>query len=114
MLYVRACQRGLRAKVPAWFTCQRPKSVPTFHFYVPMNVSMCHKACQFFKRSSYELLREISLLNYYTYYATIILDIIVTRIIYIYSILSFFLSKTNNIKTKTNSEYLIKKHMVLI
>ena len=60
------------------------------------------------------MLREISLLYYYTYYATIILDIIVIRY-HLYIFYSFFfLSKTNNIRTKTNSEDLTKKHMVLI
>ena len=33
-----------RACVPAWFTCQRVKSVPSSHFYVPT----CHKARQCF------------------------------------------------------------------
>ena len=36
-----ACQR---ACVPAWFTYQRAKSVPTSHFYVPT----CQMVCQFF------------------------------------------------------------------
>ena len=76
---VSTCQR---AYVPAWFPCQRTKNVSTSHFFVPT----CHKVCQFstwrlnlsawhanvpkgvriFKHSSYEMLREIFILYYYT------------------------------------------------
>ena len=87
-----ACQRGLRANMPA---CQHAKSVPSSRFYVPtyqkacqrnkrrVNVSTwhanvpngmrifqlavptCQRACQFFKHSFYEMLREISKLYHY-------------------------------------------------
>ena len=87
--------------VPAWFTCQRAwvsKSVPTSHFYVPINVLTCHKACQCFnlvcqrakwranfstwrannvpkcvpnfQTFSYEMLSEISMHYYYIKHST--------------------------------------------
>ena len=81
-------------------------------------------ACQFFKRSSYEMLREISILYYYTLLLLllllfiiicyIILDIIVIRIICICSIPSFFSLQNKLHKNPPNTEYLIKGHMVLI
>ena len=94
------CQR---ACVPAWFTCQRAKSVPSSHFYVPkcqktcqrairsanvstwhvnmpngvavfqIGVPTCRRARQFFKHSSYEMLREISILYYYIKNSTLYL-----------------------------------------
>ena len=83
-----AYQRGLRANVPA---CQRAKSVPASHFYVPtcqcairranvltwrakvpndvpifqLGVPASQKVCQFSRHSSYEMLSEISILYYY-------------------------------------------------
>ena len=83
---VLVCQRGLRANVPS---CQRAKSLPTSHFYVPIDVPYgmpvfqagvpaCQTVCQFFnlacqrdksvpifQNSSYEMLREISMIYYY-------------------------------------------------
>ena len=97
---VLAGQRGLRANVPG---CQRVKSVPSSHFYVPtcqktcqrairranvstwhtnvlnsvpifhFGVPTCQRACQFFKHSSYEVLREISILYYYIKNSTLYL-----------------------------------------
>ena len=96
---VLAGQRGLRANVPG---CQRVKSAK-FSFLranVPKNVPACHKACQcfnlacqrakqranfhlgvptcqracqLFKHSSYEVLREISILYYYIKNSTLYL-----------------------------------------
>ena len=86
------CQQSC---VLAWFTCQRATSVPSSHFYMPtcqkacqrairhanistwhanvlngmpifqLAMSTCQRAFQFFKHSSYEMLREISIFNYY-------------------------------------------------
>ena len=50
--------------------------MPIFHFGVPR----CQKACQNFKYSSYEMLREISMLYYYIKFY-IILDIIILHMI---------------------------------
>ena len=91
------CQR---ACVPAY---QRAKSVPTSYFYVStcqktcqrairhtnvstwcanvangvqifqLGVPTCQRACQFFKHSSYEMLREISILYYYIKNSTLYL-----------------------------------------
>ena len=90
---------AMRACLTTWFTCQRA-CVLMFHkranfsflrVNVPINgttfklgVSTCQKACQFFKHSSYEILREISIkiLLYKKFH--IIPDIIVIYIIYIY------------------------------
>ena len=105
---VLACQRGLRANVPA---CQHAKNVPTSHFYVSMcqqtsqrpmwlanfstwhanvpngvpifrfGVPTCQKACQFFRHSFYEILREVSTLSLLYKKFFIILHIIVIHII---------------------------------
>ena len=94
------CERACVVYVP---TCLRAKSVPSFHFYMPTwqitcqraircaNVSTCHanvpngvpifqlgmptcqRVCQFFKHSSYEMLREISILYYYIKNSTLYL-----------------------------------------
>ena len=90
-----------RACVPVWFTCQRV-CVPTYQkranfsflpAIVPKNVRTCNKACQcfnlayqsansaptcqracqVFKHSSYERLREISMLYYYKKNSTLYL-----------------------------------------
>ena len=80
------CQRPC---VPAWFTCQRV-CVPTcqkranfsvLRASVPINVPTCHKACQFFKHSSYEMLRGGGFYTLSSYKKfCIILDIIVIHI----------------------------------
>ena len=103
---VLACQRRLYGNVPKAcqlliFTCQRVKKtsqcakrrasistwrtnmlngVPIFQFGVPTR----QRACQFLKHSSYEMLREISILNYYNKKLYIILDIILIHIMCIY------------------------------
>ena len=84
---VFAYPRGLRVNMPkrANFLFLRPN--------IPINVPKCHKACQcfnlrcqhdkqFFKHSSYEILREISILYYYIKTSTLyFIDIIVIHII---------------------------------
>ena len=50
-----------RANVLTW-RANVPNGVPIFQFGMPA----CQKACQFFKHSSYEMLREISIIYYYT------------------------------------------------
>ena len=97
------CFTCQRACVPAWFTCQRAKSVPSSHFYVPkcqktcqrairsanvstwhvnvpngvavfqLGVPTCRRARQFFKHSSYEMLKEISIIYYYIKHSTLYL-----------------------------------------
>ena len=87
--------RAMRACVPTWSTCQRAKSVPSFHFYMPtcqkacqrtirctnvltwhanvpngvpifqLGVPTCQRAYQFSKHSSCEMLREIFIFYYY-------------------------------------------------
>ena len=86
-----------------------------------LGVPTYQNACQFFKRSSDEMLREISIIYYYTLLLLlfiiicyIILDIIVIRIICICSIPSFFSLQNKLYKKPPNTEYLIKVHMVLI
>ena len=85
---VFACQRGLRANVPTcWcglcanvpkacqlliYTCQRANeraNVPYGVSIFQLGVPTCQKVCQIFKHSSYEMLREISILytRYYRY-----------------------------------------------
>ena len=75
------CQR---ASMPVPFKCQRTRSMSTFHLYVltcepairPTNMPngmpifqlgmpTCQKMCLFFKHSSYEMLKEISILYYW-------------------------------------------------
>ena len=82
------CQR---ASMPVPFKCQRTRSMSTFHLYVltfepairPTNIRngmpifqldmqifqlgmpTCQKMCLFFKHSSYEMLKEISILYYW-------------------------------------------------
>ena len=50
-----------RANVLTW-RANVPNGVPIFQFGMPA----CQKACQFFKHSFYEMLREISIIYYYT------------------------------------------------
>ena len=75
------CQR---ASMPVPFKCQRTRSMSTFHLYVLMcepairptnmpngmpifqlGMPTCQKMCLFFKHSSYEMLKEISILYYW-------------------------------------------------
>ena len=65
----KTCQRTIRrANVSTWHT-NMPNGVPIFQLGMPM----CQRACQFFKHSSYEMLREISILYYYIKISTIYL-----------------------------------------
>ena len=58
----KRCQRALEgASVSTWHV-NVPNDVPMFH----VRVQMCQKACQFFKHSSHEMLREISRFYYIT------------------------------------------------
>ena len=77
---VLPCPRGLRANVPAYqhtiFTCQRsnecatvPNGLPTFQLSVPTY----QKTYQFFKHTSYEMQRKVSVLYYYIKYSTLYL-----------------------------------------
>ena len=74
---VLACQRDLRANclhanAPKEckfliFMCQRANKGANVPYAVPMfqtGVPTCQKVYQFFKHSSYEMLEEISILNY--------------------------------------------------
>ena len=85
VVYVPTC---LHAKVPKTcqvltFMCQRATrcgNVSTWHANVPngvpvfqLGVPTCQRACQFFKHSSYEMLREISILYYYIKNSTLYL-----------------------------------------
>ena len=71
---VLACQRGICANVPK--ACQ----LPLFYANVPINMPAYHKACQFFKHSSYEIVKGnfYTLLHIKNFY--IIIDIIVIHI----------------------------------
>ena len=94
---VLACQRGLHANVLA---CQRAKSVSTSHFLpasvlsglsiFQIGVPTCLRACQFFKHSSYEMIREISILYCYIEKFYIIPDTIVIHKNYL--VLHFYTS----------------------
>ena len=66
------CQK--HAKFSTWHA-KMPNGVPIFHFGAPT----CQKAYQFFKLSSYKMLKEISILLLYKKFY-IILDIIVIHV----------------------------------
>ena len=90
LVYVPRWSTRQRACVPAWFTCQQDKSVPTSHFYVPSCHMACHffilacqranKSAKFFKHFCYQVLRKISILYYYiknsTFYSISVIHII--------------------------------------
>ena len=45
MVYMPTCLRTSMFYVP---TCERAKSMPTFHFYMPTYQKTCHEMCQYF------------------------------------------------------------------
>ena len=105
VVYVPTCLRASMVHVP---TCQKHANFSFLRANVPVNVPTCHTACQCFnlacqrakwranfstwhanvskgvptfRRSSYKMLSEISILYYYIKRFCILLDIIVIHII---------------------------------
>ena len=102
VVYVPMCQKRARFSI---LRANVPQGVPMFQRGMPM----CQRACQFFKHSSYEMLREISILYYYiknsTLYLISYLRISCVCVVHINCIILYFLKlfcsldRNGNIKT---------------
>ena len=77
MVYVPTCLRNGVVYVSTCQCANKRANVPVFQLDVPT----CHMLWQFFKHSSYEMLRDVSILYYYIKKFYIILGIIVIHII---------------------------------
>ena len=60
-LLIFTCQRANKLTNVSTWCLNVPNDVPIFQLDMPT----CQKACQFFEHSSYEMLKEISILYYY-------------------------------------------------
>ena len=68
-LLIFTWQRAKRRTNVSTWRANMPNGVPIFQ----LGVQSCQRACQFFKHSSYEMLREISVLYYYIKNSTLYL-----------------------------------------
>ena len=110
MVYVPTCLRASVVYVPTCLRTNMPKACQVLIFTCQRAIRRANVSSQFFKHSSYEMLREISILCYYIKKFYIILDIILIHImcvciVHINCIILYFLKlfwslgRNGNIKT---------------